>query len=37
MWDTDEYMRAVCDGRENPNGCPVRATMFTMVRARGGA
>ncbi|KAI7845753.1 hypothetical protein COHA_000668 [Chlorella ohadii] len=27
---TDASMRAVCDGRYNPNGCPARATMFTM-------
>ncbi|KAL4448992.1 hypothetical protein ABPG77_007709 [Micractinium sp. CCAP 211/92] len=29
--NTDEYIRKVCDDYENPNGCPVRATMFTMV------
>ncbi|EFN52371.1 hypothetical protein CHLNCDRAFT_138801 [Chlorella variabilis] len=31
-WDTDKYMRDVCDGRYNPNGCPAVATMFTMSR-----
>ncbi|KAL4422673.1 hypothetical protein ABPG75_008870 [Micractinium tetrahymenae] len=30
-WNTNEYIRKVCDDFENPNKCPVRATMFTMV------
>lgn len=33
---TDRSFRDVCDDRQNPDGCPFRATMFTQVRRGGG-
>jgi peptidoglycan/xylan/chitin deacetylase (PgdA/CDA1 family) len=34
---TERSFRSVADSRRNPNGCPVRATMFTTEQATGAA
>lgn len=32
---TERSFRSVADSRRNPNGCPVRATMFTTEQDTG--